>query len=94
MDALRTAVLVELLADNPNARRAVVSWPLVPKAARSRPRLLEAWAKCSGLDVDDVDAIADMLFSHAVCLPDRTVDPEALRIIQHLAADTLRRRRT
>ena len=86
-------MLVELLAGNAEARRAVVSWPLVPPRAAGA-RMLEAWAKCSGIDVDVLESIADMLFSHSVCGPDRTVDPEALRIIQHIAADTLRRRHT
>ena len=92
MDALRTAVLVELLAGNPDARRATVSWSLVPRRLRDAA-MVSAWSKCSGLPRSQLELVAEMLLQHKVCLPDRTVDPEALRIIQHLAAETLRKRR-
>lgn len=84
-------MLVEILAHSPDARRAAVSWPLVP-AGGDRRRMLKAWSRVSGLSIARVDAIGDMLFAHRVCLPDRTVDPDALRVIEHLAAEVLRKR--
>lgn len=90
-DPNRTAVLIELLARDADARKAVVSWPLVSRRLKGRNRL-QRWARCSGLSVSRIESLKDMLFEHRICLPDRTVDPEALRIIAHVAAETMRRR--
>lgn len=93
MDAkTRTAVLVELLARNADARAAVVSWPLV-RGAGAGPAAIADWSRCSGIPRGRLVPVAQMLFRHAVCLPDRTVDPEALKIVEHVAAATLRRLR-
>lgn len=88
----RTLVLVELLAGDADARRAAISWPLVPPGLRGLA-LLRSWAHCSGIPMARLDSRADMLQRHGICRPDRTVEPEALRVIEHLAADTMRRGR-
>jgi len=90
-DSARTVVLVELLANSPEARRAVLSWPLV-RAGGGRIAVLERWSRCAGVEYEALERVAGMLLRHGVCRRDRTVDPAALRIIEHLAAATMRRR--
>lgn len=84
------AVAVVLLTD-PEARRAVVSWPLVPPGLKGRRRI-EAWARVSGLPPHHLETISEMLLAHEICREDRSIDPDALRVIQHFAAETLRPR--
>ncbi len=88
-DANRTAVAVTLLADDEQARRLVISWPLVPRELEGR-RVLVEWSKVSGVPISAVERLSVPLARHQICNPDRTVDPEALRVIAHVAADSLR----
>ena len=90
-DPDRMAVLIELLARDPDARKAVISWPLVSRRLKGRS-ILTRWSRCSGLSYSRIESLKDMLFEHMVCLPDRTVDPAALRVIAHIAAETMRSR--
>ncbi len=89
IDAARTAVAVSILAKDEQARLLVLSWPLVDPALVDREALL-AWSRVSGVAVRQVERIAPVLFAHALCKQDRTVDAEALRVCQHVAANYLR----
>lgn len=88
-DPARTAVCVALLARDETARLLVLSWPLVDPALLGREALL-AWARASGISIHLVERKAAVLFAHAICLPDRSVDPEATKVCQHIAANYLR----
>jgi len=89
-DANRTAVAVTLLAGDEAARRLVLSWPLVAKEMKDRAVIAE-WAKVAGISFSLAERLSHALFRHQICLPDRSVDPEALKVCQHVAAATLRR---
>jgi hypothetical protein len=89
-DQHRAAVLIDLLARDADARKAALSWPLVSRRLKGRAALTR-WARCAGLSYTRIESLKDMLFEHRICLPDRTVDEEALRVIAHVAADTMRR---
>ena len=88
-DPQRTATLTTLLASDEPARRLVVTWPLVTGAAEDRRTIFE-WSRASGVARSVAERAAVMLFRHAICRPDHTVDPEALRIVSHFAGETLR----
>jgi hypothetical protein len=88
----RLALAVEMLRDDPDARRAVLTWPSVPKELKKRADIIEAWAKVSHIEETALDWLADALFAQKICLDDRTVDPMATRVIEHMAAEFLRRR--
>jgi len=89
-DTNRTAVAVTLLAGDEAARRLVLSWPLVAVELKDRAVLAE-WAKVAGISFSLTERLSHALFRHQVCLPDRTVDAEALKVVTHIAAATLRR---
>ena len=91
-DLKRIAVAVTLLAEDPTARRLVVSWQLVPPKLTGR-RMLRAWARLAGVDLAAVDRLAPGLQAHEICRPDRTIDPEAGNVINHVAAAMLRKGR-
>ena len=88
-DASRAAVAVTFLADDEDARRAVLSWPLVPPGLSERGAI-SAWSRISGVPLTRMRRLADTLRRHELCREDRTVDPEASRVIQHVAAEALR----
>jgi hypothetical protein len=88
-DAARTATLTTLLADAPALRKLVVSWPLVAPALTDRAALA-AWSRVAGVPRSVVERAATVLFLHSICRPDRSVDPEASRIVAHFAAEQLR----
>lgn len=88
----RLALAVEMLRDDPDARRAVLAWPYVPKEITKRKPLIEKWAEVSRVEEITLDSLADALFAQKICLEDRTVDPMATRVIEHIAAEFLRRR--
>lgn len=88
----RAAVIIEMLAGDAEARRAAVSWPLVPKDLKGAKRL-SAWSKASGISRSRLDRISDMLMAHGICREDRTLDPEAVPVLEHLAAEVLRKHR-
>lgn len=88
-DASRTTVAVTLLADDPVARRIVLAWHLVPPELTGVQMLLR-WSRLACVGMPDLEQRADTLMAHGVCRADRTVDPEALRVLQHLAAEMLR----
>lgn len=87
--ASRTATAVTFLAEDDEARRLVVSWPLVPTELRDAA-MLHAWSAASGVPLSRVQRLAQVLLRHELCRADGTVDPEALRVIQHVAAELLR----
>ncbi len=88
-DSTRTATLTTLLADDAALRRLVVSWALVTANAESRAALAE-WSRVTGVPRSKVERDAVVLFRHGICRPDHTVDAEALRIVAHFAAESLR----
>ncbi len=91
-ESRRLAIAVELLGNDPEARRAVLAWPLVPKELTNRDDIIEAWAKAAHVEDSALDWLADALFAQEICLDDRTVDPMATRVIEHIAAEFLRKR--
>jgi len=88
-DPSRTATAVAVLAEDPDARRLVVAWPLV-EAGLTDTALLVAWSRVSAVPLSRVRRLGEVLVRHGICRPDRTVDPEATRVVQHLAAEVLR----
>ena len=88
-DASRAATAVTFLAEDEEARRAVLSWPLVPRGLSERA-LLSAWTRASGVPRSRLRRLSDALRGHGICRDDGTVDPEAIRVVQHLAAEQLR----
>ncbi len=88
-DPARTAIAVMFLANDEEARRATLSWPLVPTGLSDRA-LVTAWSHASGVPKTRLRRLSVTLRRHGICRDDRTVDPEATRVIQHVAAETLR----
>jgi hypothetical protein len=88
-DTARTVTAVTLLADDSPARKLVVSWPLVPKELTGRPALVE-WARLAGVALAHAERLSYVLFRHDVCREDRTVDPDAMKVVSHFAVETLR----
>lgn len=88
-DSSRTATLTTLLADDPTLRKLVVSWPIVAPEFSGRVAIAE-WSRVSGVARSRVERAAELLFRHQICRPDRTVDVEAVRIVSHYAAESLR----
>lgn len=88
-DPARTAIAVTLLATDEPARRLVLAWALVPPGLRGA-RLLVAWSRLAAVPRLQTERLAHGLFAHQIVHEDRTVDPEALRVVQHVAAETLR----
>lgn len=89
--AKRTVVLFEVLTSSPHVRRAALSWPLVPLGLK-RIATLKKWSRVSGIGIDTLEEISEMLIAHDVCRADRTIDPEAERIMGHLVAEQLRKK--
>jgi hypothetical protein len=90
----RALLAVTLLGESEEARRLVVSWPVAPFGDRDDPRVLLGWARVAGVTYQATEHWAPMLFEHAICRVDRTVDPAATRVIHHLAAQRLQARPT
>ncbi len=88
-DPSRAAIAVTFLAEDADARRAVLSWTLLPPGLSERA-LLATWSRASGVPRSRLRRIADTLRGHGICRDDGTVDPEATRVIQHVAAEALR----
>lgn len=88
-DPTRTATAVTLLAGDEIARRMVLAWPLVGRELRDRA-LLVAWSKAAAVPLSELMRRADALRRHGLCRDDGIVDPEALRVVQHVAAQALR----
>ncbi|MCG3134751.1 MAG: hypothetical protein HMLKMBBP_02112 [Planctomycetes bacterium] len=88
-DPARTAVAVSVLAKSEPARMLVLAWPLVGPSLAARALLTE-WARLSGLPVRQVERLGAVLRAHQLCREDRTVDPEATRVVNHVAAAYLR----
>jgi hypothetical protein len=88
-DPQRVATAVTLLGHCEAARRLVLSWPLVP-AGLSRRKALVEWSRVSGVALAETQRLAEVLFAHALVREDRTVDAEATRVVQHVAAEQLR----
>jgi hypothetical protein len=87
--AARVAVCVTLLGDDPAARRMLISWPLLPTALTDRARLRE-WARLSGVAVSVAARTAVVLERHGLVLPGGQIDPEAAKVLAHIAATELR----
>jgi len=88
-DPARTAIAVLFLANDEDARRAAISWPLVPTGLSDRATVT-AWSHASGVPRTRLRRLAVTLRRHGICREDRTLDPEAARVIQHVAAEALR----
>lgn len=88
-DPSRTSVAVTLLLDDAEARRLIVSWPLVPPHLDGAA-MVHAWSRRSGVALTRTIRLAEVLIAHGLCAPDRTVDPEAERVVAHVAAQALR----
>lgn len=88
-DANRTAVAVTLLFEDADARRLTLSWPLVEPHLRDTS-LLVTWARVSGVPLSRVKRLSEVLLRHGLCREGRSIDPEALRVCQHFAAEQLR----
>lgn len=88
-DPARTAAAVALLADDRDAQRMAISWHLVEPGLRDAAMRV-AWARVSGVPLSVVSRRAAVLIGHGICREDRTVEPEADRVLQHLAAERLR----
>lgn len=92
-DPTRTATLTALL-DSSEVRRMVVAWELVG-GDPERPSALIEWSRASGVPYSAAKRIAIVLLRHGICRlhPEtraKTTDPEALRIVAHHAAASLR----
>lgn len=85
----RTTIAVTLLATDADARRLVLAWPQLDPALRERAALV-AWGRMAGVPFSKVLRVAPVLLRQGLCREDRTVDPEATRVCQHLAAEALR----
>ena len=85
----RTAIAVTFLANDEDARRVTLSWPLVDPDLHSE-QMRAAWSRTSGVARSKLERLAEVLLRHEICKADRTIDPEAARVIQHVAAETLR----
>lgn len=88
-DPARTAVAVSVLAKSEPARLLVHSWPLVRPTLTGRAMYAE-WARASGLALRQAERLGAVLLAHQLCRADRTVDPEATRVVNHVAASYLR----
>lgn len=88
-DPTRTAIAVSVLARDEAARALVLSWSLVDPALEDRA-LLVAWSRVSGVAVRVVERLAPVLLGHGLVKQGGIVDPEALRVCQHVAANYLR----
>ena len=88
-DPNRTAIAVTVLAEDLAARKLRLAWPLVP---RGLPHIAATaqWSRVSGVALVQTRRLAEVLFAHRLVHEDGTVDPEALRVVHHLAAETLR----
>lgn len=89
-DANKTATAVSFLATDEVARRMCLAWPLVPPELKDR-QLLREWARLAGVSLSIAERTAYVLTKHHLVNDDRTLDPEASRVITHVAAATLRR---
>ena len=74
--AARVAVCVTVLADDPAARRMLVSWPLLPRELKDRA-LLREWARVAGVGFSVAERTAYVLERHGLVRADGTIDPEA-----------------
>lgn len=85
----RTAAAVAILVEDRDAQRLAVSWHLVEPGLRDAA-LRIAWSRVSGVPLSVVSRRAEVLIRHGICREDRSLEPEAARVLQHLAAETLR----
>lgn len=85
-DPDRVALLIEMLAADPVARRLALSWPLVDARHTTA-----SWATVTGVTRGDVDRAGAMLRAHQICRDDGTVDPLALRVIRRMASAAMGR---
>ena len=90
-DATRAAIAVTLLGDDAEARRLCLAWPSVDHKLTARALHL-AWGRRAGVAASRVARIAPALLGQGLCREDGTVDPEATRVLQHVAAERLRGR--
>lgn len=88
-DPARTAVAVTFLAEDTDARRLVLAWPTIPRDLEGAA-LARIWGRAAGVPASRTVRLGELLLRHELVRPDGSVDPEALRVIQHVAAETLR----
>lgn len=88
-DASAMALVVTLLARDADARRLVASWPNVPMDIESA-QLAETWGETADVSETKTRRVGVMLLRNGICREDRTVHPEAVRVVHHIAAETLR----
>lgn len=63
------------------AQKMVAAWSSVPKNIRSERGLVRAWAELADVAEFRATALARRLRRLGICLPDRTVLPEALTVV-------------
>jgi hypothetical protein len=88
-NAARTAVAIAYLANDEPARRLVLAWPLLPKELKGRA-LLREWSRLAGVSLSIAERTTYVLTQHQLVRSDGTVDPEAMKVVTHLAATALR----
>lgn len=88
-DPARVSVAVTFLADDPDARRLVLAWPTVEPGLRDSA-LTIAWVRASGVPASKVRRLGELLMRHQLVRDDRSIDPEAQKVIAHVAAQSLR----
>jgi hypothetical protein len=88
-DASRTATVTTLLHDHPVAQKLVVCWAIISGSPADSSTVIE-WAAVAGVPRSTATRVAVMLFRNGICRADHTVDPAALRVVQHQAAERLR----
>lgn len=86
----RALVMMEFLVDD-DARRVALSWPLIPPEMRGL-KMHRRWAALAGVNLGRLELLAKMLQGHKICLPNRTLDPEAVKVLEHMAATAFRKR--
>jgi hypothetical protein len=85
----RVAVCVTVLADDAAARRMLVAWPLLPRELKDNMKLRE-WSRIAGVSFSVARRTAYVLQKHGLVRDDGSIDPEAARVVAHLAAEQLR----
>lgn len=87
--AARVAICVTLLADDTAARRMLVSWPLLSPDLKDRARLRE-WSRLAGVSFSVAERTSYVLERHHLVLDGGQIDPEAAKVLAHIAAAELR----
>lgn len=85
---MRLEALV-LIEDDKEAQKLVVTWPSVHAA--SDDAIDAEWARISGVDIDDLERIAPVLFQNEILGPAGFVDEDAIRFIKSQIAAILTR---